>query len=144
MGVLIAVVVGLSAVILGGFYGYFAYEEHQKNQTAAALKIVIKYDLETCGEKFPLVIDLRKESDKTITKTEFDVEGFREGHSEPLYETGYPHYTTDRILAPGESVGLCWSIPKKAYGITENLIERYPPNAINWKVTNIRPTFETP
>lgn len=141
MGVLIAVLVGLSIVGAGGIFAYNAFEKRQREQIIGNINVVINFDTSECKEDFPLSIGIINGTEQTIQKTSFSIVGLREGHSEPLYKSNYREYSTDLIIDAGEGFGTCWSLPKRAYGISDSIIERHPPEELIWEVTNVHPTF---
>jgi hypothetical protein len=144
MGILVAILVTLAVVIVGAISGCEAFERHQRTQKISKIEVLIQHDIARCPAEYPLFVGLVNHTADTILKTTFSVSGFREGYSEPLYETGYTGYYTDRIMLPGERSGVCYRIPNRAHGMSEDLIERYPPATLVWTVTDLRPEFESP
>lgn len=121
--------------------GYFYVQDHLTRQKAAKVTGTITYDLERCSSAFPLFIGIGNRSDDTVEKVSFRIEGHREGYSDPLYDSGYSGYSSDRIITSGDGWGHCWAVPRQAYGSSEQRVTLNPPETLVWTVTNIRPTF---
>jgi hypothetical protein len=142
MGILIAVVVGLGVLIAGGIWGYSTYETRQRETLLAKIETLISYDPVKCSAEYPLLIGFVNRTDRSITKMSFEVSGFREGYSDPVYKTPYASYSSDFIIKPGEGSGFCWRVPDKAYGVADATLERHPPETLTWMVTTRLPQFE--
>lgn len=74
--------------------------------------ITVAFDANGChlhGE-YPLTIKTNNRSNRTIIKTEVWVEARQSGHSDNLMPHHNPH-TSDYIIPPGKSDGLCWRLP---------------------------------
>lgn len=77
--------------------------------------VVGVYDLEKCSAEYPLWVGILNESDDTVEKFSFSIEGHLEGYSDPLYDSGYSGYSSDRIIPSGEGITACWTLPRQAY-----------------------------
>lgn len=135
--IFIAVVVAIGAAV-GGFL--YVQDQLAKRKTAR-VEVTIAYDLKRCSSEYPLFIGIVNGSNDTIEKVAFGIEGHRAGYSDPLYDSGYLGYSSDRIIASGEGWGNCWTLPRQAYGASEQRIALSPPETLVWTVKNIRPTF---
>ena len=142
MGLLIVILVILATVITGAIYGYEAFTSYQREHEVSKIKVFVQHDPDRCSAEYPLLIGLVNRTDNTIIKTRFSISGFREGHSEAIYETGYNDYSTDRIIPPGEGSWACWRIPERAYNTSDDLIKRHLPENLVWTVTDVRPVFK--
>jgi hypothetical protein len=129
-------------VAIGVAVGGFFYVQGQLAKSKAA-KVTGKifYDLEKCSSEYPLWVGILNESDDTVEKFSFTIKGHLEGYSDPLYDSGYAGNSSDRIVASGEGVTACWTLPREAYGASEERIAVNPPETLVWTVENIRPTF---
>lgn len=121
--------------------GYVGLQDQLTKQNAAKVRGKIFYDLEKCSSEYPLWIGILNESDDIVEKFSFSVEGHLEGYSDPLYDSGYVGYSSDRIIPSGDGVTTCWALPRQAYGASEQRIALNPPGTLVWTVMNIRPTF---
>ena len=136
IGVLTAIGLGVAG---------FAYVKNQlAERKAAMVEGTITYDTERCSSDYPLFIGMVNGSDDTVERVSFGVEGRREGFSDPLFNSGYRSYSTDRILASGEGWGNCWTLPAQAYGVSKQTITQNPPSTLVWTLKNIRPVFGDP
>jgi hypothetical protein len=135
--IFIGVVVAIGAAMVG-----FPYAQDQLSKRKAA-KVVGKvfYDLEKCSVEYPLWIEILNKSDDTVEKFSFTIEGHLERYSDPLYDSGYPGYSSDRIIFSDEGVVVCWTLPRQAYGASEQRVALNPPENLVWTMKDIRPTF---
>lgn len=135
--IFIGVVVAIGAAVGGFFY----VQDQLAKRKSAKVTGKIFYDLERCSAEYPLWIGILNDSDDTVEQFSFDVEGHLEGYSDPLYDSGYSGYSSDRIIPSGEGVTACWTLPKQAYGASEQRVAHNPPETLVWTVKDIRPTF---
>jgi hypothetical protein len=135
--IFVGAVISISAAV----GGYFYVQDQLTKQNAAKVTGKIFYDLEKCSSEYPLWIGILNGSDDAVEKFSFSVEGHLEGYSNPLYESGYSGYSSDRIIASGDGVTTCWALPRQAYGASEQRIALNRPKTLVWSMKNIRPTF---
>lgn len=135
--IFIGVVMAIGAAVGGFFYA----QDQLAKQKASKVEGTVAYDLERCSPEFPLFIGIVNSSDDTVEKVSFGIEGHREGYSDALYDSGYLGYSSDRIIAGGEGWANCWTLPRQAYGVSEQRVSLNPPETLVWAVKNIRSTF---
>ena len=142
MAILVGIVVGLAAILGGGFWAYLTYDQWQRDRLAAQIETIIRFDVKMCSAEYPLFVGFVNHSASTVEKVSFQVSGYRDGYSDPLYRTPYASYTTDYIMPSEKGGGSCWRVPEKAYGIADATLEQHPPDGLVWRVTQVLPTFE--
>lgn len=135
--IFVGVVVAIGATV----GGYFYVQDQLAKRKTVKVTGTIAYDLERCSSEYPLFIGIVNRSDDTVEKVSFSIEGRREGYSDPLYDSGYSGYSSDRIIAGGDGWGNCWTLPRQAYGASEQRITLNPPETLVWTLDNMRPTF---
>lgn len=135
--IFIGVMVAIGAAVGGFFYA----QDQLVKRKAAKVTGQIFYDLEKCSAEYPLWIGILNESDDTVEKFAFSIEGHLEGYSDPLYDSGYSGYSSDRIVPSGEGITACWTLPRQAYGASEQRVSLNPPETLVWTIKNMRPTF---
>lgn len=101
-------------------------EEHRKK--VASIGLTATFDPVRCAAEFPILIGFRNGYTQTIQSLNFDLAGYREGFSSPVYVGRY--LRSDRIIRPGETYEICWSVPSLEYGA-----QAEPPQDLNWRVT---------
>lgn len=102
----------LGLLILGCFLlWYFAISIPDQNRKALQrnVQVTVKYNLTECGANYPLLIHINNNSNKTISKIEWHLNVYIEGHSTDI--SGYSNYSCDKILKPGENWESCYSLP---------------------------------
>ncbi|RYH06515.1 hypothetical protein [Tropicimonas sp. IMCC6043] len=137
-----------SLIFIGGLVtigvsvaGFFYVRDQLAKQKAAKVEASVAYDLERCSPEYPLFIGIVNDSADTVEDVSFGVEGHHAAYSDPLYNSGYLGYSSDRIIASGEGWGSCWTLPPQAYGASEQRIAASPPETLVWTVKNVSPTF---
>ena len=99
------------------------------------------FDTETCGNpQLPIAVEIMNGSDKTITRTGFSLEGFREGHSEPVYRA--LRNQTDAIIDSGQVSRTCLRVPDLDYGKPRSFLTDYPPENMDWRVSDVTLRFQ--
>lgn len=133
----------IGAVVVVGVAvgGFFYAQDYMVSRKAEKVSGKISYDLEKCSDDHPLWIGVLNESNDTVEKFSFTIEGHLEGYSDPLYSSGY---SSDRIIPSGKAVTACWTLPRQAYGASEQRVSLNPPDTLVWTVKSIRPTFRAP
>lgn len=137
MGGLIA----LCGLAIGGFLLWIKLENDNRARERASISITASYDLERCSSDFPLLIGIVNGSDKMLEAVSFGVEGYRAGYSDPLYDSGYLGYSSDRIIASNDGWTNCWTLPRQAYGVSDQIIATNPPDTLSWSAKNPSPRF---
>ena len=137
MGALIV----LCGLAIGGFLLWQKLEIDNRARERAAISITVSYDLERCSSDFPLFIEIVNGSDRTLEAVSFGIEGRRTGYSEPLYDSGYLGYSSDRIIASNDGWANCWTLPRQAYGASDQIIALNPPDTLTWSAKNPSPRF---
>lgn len=132
------------AVIAAAIGGYFYLSEQIKKNKIAKVKGAIIFDSIVCNRDFPLLIAFSNGTNEFVDRVSFAVMGHIEGYSEALYDSGFGGYSSDRIIAPNERWALCWSLPRAAYGASEQRIASHPPHTLVWTLKNVHPTFRVP
>jgi len=136
MGVLAAVLVaGIVAIFL-----YFQAEENDRKRQNDAVSITVNYDKSVCSAEYPIVVNFRNGSRKTVTKISWNIGAFKPGYSNNVVDYG-PYsseystpYESDKILAPNQAYGLCYKAP--------SLKDGNAPASVSWRVVNKDVTFQ--
>lgn len=104
MGILIA----LCAMVVAVVVLYEQFERADKQRLAARIMTVAMYSEARCSKEYPIVVETTNRSSKTIKKIYFDLQGYRENHSDTVLSS---FTTSDRIMKPGESYVSCYKMP---------------------------------
>jgi hypothetical protein len=131
----------LCGLAIGGWLLWTKLDTDKRARERATVSVTVAYDLERCSPEYPLFVGILNDSDNTIEAVSFGIEGHRAGYSEPLYDSGYLGYSSDRIIVRGDSWASCWSLPRQAYGASEQSIALNPPNTLVWTAKNTSPRF---
>jgi hypothetical protein len=76
------------------------------------VNITVSYSLSDCNPGFPLLVTIKNNSNKTITKVSWEVNIYIPGFSKDI--SGYDNrYDSDKILRPGEIWLSCYKLPSK-------------------------------
>ena len=134
--------IALCGVGIGGFFLWNKIETDERNRLRASVTVTVTHDLERCSLEYPLLVRIHNGSENAVEKVSFGIEGNRAGYSDPLYDSGYLGYSSDKIIAGGEGWTSCWTLPRQAYGTSEQRIALYPPETLVWTVTGSSPVFE--
>jgi|GEM_PF-2554742 len=137
-------VVVLAGLVALGFLSvaiYLASDARRQRQAAdldAAVLATVVHG-EGCTVDMPIRLSMRNTTDRVLERVTFDMAGYREGHSIPLYRTR--DYLSDRILAPQEEWSECYPLPAAIRGTdTSGLVEN-PPETLRWSIENLDGTF---
>lgn len=133
--------IALCGLGIGGFLLWTKLDSDKRARETAAISITVTYDLERCSPEYPLFVGIVNASDNTLEAVSFGIEGHRTGYSEPLYDSGYLGYSSDRIIASGDGWANCWTLPRQAYGAAEQSIALNPPSTLVWTAKNPSPRF---
>jgi hypothetical protein len=101
-------------------------EEYRKREESIALSAA--YGAGGCSAEYPILITIRNGYTQTIESLTFELGGYREGYSSPLYQG--LSYKSDRIIAPGDTYAACWTQPSLYYGAQE-----VPPAGLTWRAS---------
>ena len=125
-----------------GFVLFLDKQESDKRaKDRAAISITVSYNLDRCSPGFPLFIRIVNGSLKTLEAVSFSIEGHRTGYSKPLYESDYLGYSSDRIITSNDGWASCWTLPRQAYGASDQIITLNPPDTLAWSAKNLSPRF---
>ena len=134
--------IALCGVGIGGFFLWNKIETDERNRLRTAVTVKVTHDLERCSTEYPLLVRIDNGSKNAVEKVSFGIEGKRAGYSDPLYDSGYQGYSSDKILASGEGWSNCWTLPRQAYGASEQGIALHLPETLVWTVKNPNPVFQ--
>lgn len=134
MGVLILLLVIVAAVIGGWLYIQDQQKAEERRQKEESITLSAAYDVGGCSAEFPILISIRNGYTQTIESLTFELGGYREGYSSPIYEGS--SYKSDRIIAPGETYTACWTQPGLYYSAQE-----IPPAGLTWRASYSYATF---
>jgi len=131
----------LCGVVIGGYILWTEMENDERARKRATISITVTHDLERCSSDYPLFVRILNSSDDTVERVSFGIEGHRAGYSDPLYNSGYLGYSSDRIISSGDGWANCWTLPRQEFGASEKRIALNPPETLVWTVKNAYPTF---
>lgn len=100
--------VGLFVALIAWGWEWFNNDRHVGQIEAVTSNKVMSKDETRCSASLPIFIGYVNHSSKTIERISFEVESYKPGFSTNLLPTKYISY--DRITAPGEGWGECWSL----------------------------------
>jgi len=100
--------------IFGGIVNgaLFLYEKNKLSKVNIKAELLRVGD-ERCDFQKPVYVTLTNNSEKTISRTRYDIEVRRIGHSSDIAEHELKWPDTDRILLPGESANFCLTLDLK-------------------------------
>lgn len=135
MGVLAAVVV----VGIAGIYLYLQAEENDRKKQRDSVAISVIYGSSVCSSEYPIVVNIKNGSRKTVKKVRWNIGAFKPGYSNNVVEYGYSSeystaYESDKILAPNQSYGVCYKTPKLKSG--------NKPDSVNWSAVSKSVVFQ--
>lgn len=121
-------------LVLGAAGLFFAIQNAEQRRAdeqrkkVEAIGLTATFDSTRCSAEFPILIGIRNGYTQTIQSLNFELAGYREGFSSPVYLGR--SLRSDRIIRPGETYEACWSVPSLDYGATAG-----PPQAMNWRAS---------
>jgi hypothetical protein len=125
------IVTGVVILIGGGILGSMILDDRQRAAESQRLRdsvvISVNFDAGRCGPEHPLIVSFENRNSETLLSLSFRLTGFRDGHSEPVYQS--LSIDSDRIIRSGEKHTACWSVPSTAYGSSNPP----PPETVTWK-----------
>ena len=125
---------GYLFLLLVAIVGFFFLKEEMKERDHKSVSIIISYDLDNCSKDFPLNTRILNNNKKILNRVFWDISAKREGYSSDVLEySAYSSRTSDKILKPGESYGVCYAAPEINSGSPPNLI---------WEAVKIRARFK--
>jgi hypothetical protein len=136
MGVVILLLVVGACLLFGGLYIAEQQRDAEYRKREESITLSASFDVVRCSTEFPIFISIRNGYTETIQALTFDLEGYREGFSSPIYRG--VAYKSDRIIAPGETHTACWTQPPLDYGAQE-----IPPAGLIWRASYSYATFES-
>lgn len=134
MGAVILLLVVAGAGVGGWLYIQDQQLAEERRQREESITLSAAYDIAGCSAEFPILISIRNGYTQTIESLTFELGGYREGYSSPVYEGS--SYKSDRIIAPGETYTACWTQPSLDYGAQET-----PPAGLTWRASYSYATF---
>lgn len=136
MGILAGVIVlGIASTYL-----YLQAEENNRKKQRDSVTISINYDTSACSNEYPLAVNFRNGSNKTVEKIRWNIGAYRPGYSDNvvIYEGYTSEYSTpyesDKILSPNQGFGLCYKTPKLSAG--------NEPETVSWKAVSKSVAFQ--
>lgn len=128
MGALILLIVMAGAGLFGFIYlqDQRRAEEYRKQEESITLSAA--YGAGGCSAEYPILITIRNGYTQTLESLSFKLGGYHEGYSSPVYQG--LSYTSDRIMAPGDTYTACWTKPSLRYGAQE-----VPPEGLTWRAS---------
>lgn len=133
----------LCVVLIGSYQLWMKIEQDERAKKKASVTVTVNYDLERCRPEYPLFVRIQNGADDTVEAVSFGVAGRRAGYSNPIYESRFLEYSSDRIIASGDSWTSCWALPDPAYSASEQKIEQNPPETLVWTVEHTSPSFRS-
>ena len=136
MGILAAVVV----VGIAGIYVYLQADENDRKKQKDAVSITVSYGSSICSKEYPIAVNVKNGSRKTVTKVSWNIGAFKPGYSNNVVEYSYSSseystpYESDKILNPNQSYGVCYKPPALKSG--------NKPDSVNWKVVRKSVVFQ--
>lgn len=122
MGILVAVVV----IAIGAIYLYLYVDENNRKKQIEAVSISVAFNAEACSEEYPIAVNFKNGSKKTVEKIRWNIGAYRPGYSDNIVNYGTysgeysTPYETDRILSPGQTFGLCYKAPLLKSGASQS------------------------
>jgi hypothetical protein len=130
----------LLLLVFGGL-GLFAFiysadqrradEDRRRRET---IFLSAEFNVARCTAEFPILVTIRNGYTQTIRTLNFNLFGFREGFSTPVYRGS--SYSSDRIIRPGGSYEACWSLPYLQSGA-----QNVQPAGLLWRASYSYATF---
>lgn len=132
----------LAAILIAWIFWGDYQNRNEKSQLNSMINIKIVFDDQSCSSEFPLLITVLNNSGAHLTKVHFGINGYRNGFSDPLYNSYYSEYESDKILAPGERWAGCYRIPKAEYGVSQVTLQNNPASGLRWVIKSQRGDFQ--
>lgn len=110
----------------------------ERREQLASVPVSAIFDATRCSPEFPILLTIRNNNRQTLLALSFDLIGFREGFSSPVYRTLTTH-KSDRIIAPNMIYESCWAVPRLEHGANDA-----HPASLSWRVYVAYPTFGSP
>ena len=136
MGILILLLVLGGAGLFGFLYLQDQHRAEEYRQKEESITFSAAFDVAGCSTEFPIFITIRNDYTETIQSLTFEVGGYREGYSSPVFQG--LSYNSDRIMAPGDTYTACWTQPGLYYGAQE-----VQPASLTWRASYSYATFGT-
>ncbi len=113
------ILIGIAVAVIGVLWCYYyIHEELPKKK----INITVMYTPdEVCSKEYPMAVVIKNDSSRVIYETSFDIMVRRKGYSRDLAKLSYNHYSTDKIIHPGESHAACWTYPE----LGEENVDKY-------------------
>jgi hypothetical protein len=133
MGAVILFLVVGAGVLFGFIYNAEQQRAEEHRKKIESITISAAYD-PGCEAAFPILISIRNGYTQTIQTLTFELGGYREGYSSPVYRG--LSYKSDRIITPGQTYTACWTQPGLDYGAQEA-----PAASLTWRASYSYATF---
>jgi hypothetical protein len=103
LGIAALIAIGVLLYAWSEFDDWYSVDRHKSK-----VKVVAFFDDKNCSKQYPLFIGIVNNSSKIIQSVSVSVKVTNKGFSKRLnYDSSYP---SDKILAPSESWGYCWTV----------------------------------
>jgi hypothetical protein len=102
---------GLVGLIVFGVTAYDKQNELRRTRLHESVQVTVTSDLASCNKDYPLVVGVKNNHNRTLKEFDFYIDVYEPGISKPLNNRSYEKITWNRIVAPGEIQGLCFSVP---------------------------------
>lgn len=129
--------IGLVALAGLGIFAIFTATNTANKRAAERRAMVVVsagYDVQRCAPDYPVAVTITNRAPSTVSSTSFTLKGYASGHSDPIYDSGYGQYRDDRIIEPGNAWATCWTVPRRAYNVSEQRAAAFPPSAVIWRL----------
>jgi hypothetical protein len=107
----------------------------------AMVTVSTGYDAQRCTPAHPVLVTITNRASATVSATSFTLKGYASGYSDPIYDSGYGQFRDDRIIEPQGNWATCWTVPRRAYNVSEELAAAFPPSSVIWRAENVRPAL---
>jgi hypothetical protein len=109
---------GVIASLIGLWYVlYLNQEKETRRREERDNNVVVRigYNASVCARETPLAVTIMNTNvNSTVSRVSWRISAYRPGYSSDVVAYDYNHtsFSSDKILAPKESVGWCYAIPK--------------------------------
>lgn len=137
----VVVMAGLVALMFASVAIWLTIQRAERRDMQAMNDRVVTEMLfdRTCPPLSPLRLRIDNTTDRQLDAITYDIAGYREGYSIPLYRSR--DVTSDRIILAGQGRSDCHPLPDTIRGTDPAPVADNPPETLNWTVENLRATF---
>jgi hypothetical protein len=94
-----------------------------------SISVNISYNISKCNHEYPLLVTIKNNSPKTLTKVEWHLNIYMPGYSTDI--AGWQNeYSSDKILKPGEMRSSCYKLPLNFSAKNQD------PSSLKYEVSN--------